>query len=115
MTRFFRFTAWVLLIAILIVTVGPIQLRPMSGEPANLERFVAFMAVGLAFALAYPHHWLRTLLLIVGCAALFELLQRLAPGRHGEIKDFVFKALGGIIGIAVGFALSKLKLLRERR
>lgn len=115
MTPFLRLVAWLVLLAILIVTLGPIQIRPISGEPVNVERFGAFMVVGLLFALAYPKHWLRTLALIVGSAALLELLQRLAPGRHGEVLDFVFKALGGVTGIAIGVGLSRLKIFRETR
>ncbi|MBC2886804.1 VanZ family protein [Ochrobactrum sp. CM-21-5] len=112
MKRFLRIAAWLVLVMILIVTVSPIHFRPITGEPANLERFVAFFLVGTLFALAYPRHWLSVLLLTIGCAGLFELLQRLAPGRHGEVADFVFKAAGAIIGIGVGYGLSRIRPFR---
>ncbi|MBJ6131454.1 VanZ family protein [Ochrobactrum sp. Q0168] len=108
MKRLLRIVAWLVLVFILIVTVGPINLRPISGEPADVERFGAFFVVGTLFALAYPRHWLSVLLLTVGCAGLFELLQRLAPGRHGEIADFLFKAAGAVCGTAAGYLLSRL-------
>lgn len=108
MKRFLRIVAWLVLVFILIVTVGPINLRPISGEPANVERFGAFFVVGALFSLAYPRHWLSVLLLTVGCAGAFELLQRLAPGRHGEIADFLFKAAGAVCGTTVGYFLSLL-------
>ncbi|NKC02716.1 VanZ family protein [Ochrobactrum haematophilum] len=103
-----RIVAWLVLVFILIVTVGPINLRPVSGEPADVERFGAFFLVGTLFALAYPRHWLSVLLLTVGCAGAFELLQRLAPGRHGEIADFLFKAAGAVCGTTAGYLLNRL-------
>ncbi|MHC5230233.1 VanZ family protein [Brucella sp. LJL56] len=114
MKRILRIGAWTILLAILAVTISPIKFRPITGEPADLERFVAFFLVGALFALAYPRHWMGVLLLTVGCAALFELMQRLAPGRHGEFIDFVFKAAGAAFGIAVGYSLSLIRPFRQQ-
>ncbi|KAB2669493.1 VanZ family protein [Ochrobactrum sp. LMG 5442] len=113
MKRIVRIGAWVILLAILAVTISPINFRPVTGEPADLERFGAFFLVGALFALAYPRRWMGVLLLTVGCAALFELMQRLAPGRHGEFIDFVFKAAGAVFGIAVGYGLSLIRPFRQ--
>lgn len=114
MTRFFRLAAWLVLALILIVTISPIQFRPITGEPADLERFVAFFLVGFLFALAYPRHWIAVLLLTIGCAGMFELMQRLAPGRHGEFADFVFKAVGAMAGVCIGRGLSLLPIFTEK-
>ena len=89
MKRFLRIFAWLVLASILIVTVGPISLRPISGEPADVERFGAFFLVGTLFALAYPRHWLSVLLLTVGCAGAFCLpltLLSSPPRRRGPIS-----------------------------
>lgn len=114
MKLFLRAGAWLVLLAILAVTISPIQFRPITGEPVDLERFAAFFMVGTLFALAYPRHWMAVLLLTVGCAGAFELMQRLAPGRHGEFLDFVFKAIGAMSGIAVGCGLSRIYPFREK-
>lgn len=114
MTRFFRLAAWLVLALILIVTISPIQFRPITGEPADLERFVAFFLVGFLFALAYPRHWIAVLLLTIGCAGMFELMQRLAPGRHGEFADFVFKAVGAMAGVCIGRGFSLLPIFTEK-
>ncbi|CAB4325262.1 MULTISPECIES: VanZ family protein [unclassified Brucella] len=108
-----RAAAWLVLLAILAVTISPIQFRPVTGEPVNLERLAAFLVVGGLFALAYPRHWLAVLVLTMGCAALFELLQRITPGRHGEFHDFLFKAAGAAIGVAIGHSLSRLRPFRQ--
>ncbi|MBV2144622.1 VanZ family protein [Falsochrobactrum sp. TDYN1] len=115
MTRFLRIAAWLLLVMILIVTISPIQLRPITGEPADVERFAAFFLVGALFVLAYPRYWLAVLALTIGCAGLFELLQRLAPGRHGEMADFFIKATGAFIGVFTGRSLSFLRLFRAHK
>lgn len=60
-----RAAAWLVLLAILAVTISPIQFRPVTGEPVNLERLAAFLVVGGLFALAYPRHWLAVLMLTV--------------------------------------------------
>lgn len=52
MNRIVILAAWLALIVIAIVTVGPIDLRPVSGAPPQFERAVAFLVVGYLFALA---------------------------------------------------------------
>ncbi|GGF14565.1 hypothetical protein GCM10011321_03050 [Youhaiella tibetensis] len=94
--------AWLLLLALLYVTVSPIEWRPMTGEPANIERFAAFALVGFVFVLGYPRHWWLVLAIMVGSAFLFELAQLIAPGRHAHLKDALIKAGGGSVGIAAG-------------
>lgn len=114
MTQLFRLAAWLVLALILIVTVSPMQFRPITGVPADLERFAAFFLVGFLFALAYPRHWIVVLLLTIGCAGMFELMQRLAPGRHGEFADFVFKAVGAMAGVCIGRGLSLLPIFTKK-
>ncbi|WP_204280890.1 hypothetical protein, partial [Serratia marcescens] len=46
--------AWGLLAAVFVATVGPIQLRPITGHSVGLERFLAFAVIGGLFGLAYP-------------------------------------------------------------
>ncbi|MBC8717318.1 MULTISPECIES: VanZ family protein [Brucella/Ochrobactrum group] len=113
MKHFLRLAAWLVLISILVVTISPIQFRPIASQSADLERFSAFFLVGFLFALAYPRHWIAVLLLTIGCAGIFELLQRLAPGRHGEFPDFVFKAVGAMAGVCIGRGLSLLPFFSE--
>jgi hypothetical protein len=49
---FFRWVAWLLVIAVAVFTLSPIELRPVTAAPANLERFAAFAVIGAAFCLA---------------------------------------------------------------
>ncbi|MGO4450087.1 VanZ family protein [Phyllobacterium sp. TAF24] len=93
--------AWLLFAAILFITVDPINLRPESGLPVNVERFLAFAVLGFVFAFAYPKRWLLILLLVVCAAFGFELAQMLAPTRHARLLDAIFKAAGGVSGVIV--------------
>src|SRR5258708_21363539 len=60
----------VILSVVIFTTVSPDNLRPRTGEPADVERFLAFAAISGAFAFSYPHHFplLLCLILFVGCA-----------------------------------------------
>ena len=53
---------------------------------------LAYLLVGLAFALAYPKHGNVAVLLIVGAVAI-EYLQYLAPTRHPRLHDAGIKAM----------------------
>src|SRR4051794_6538367 len=96
-----RWAAWLLLAAIVFVTLSPIGLRPDTGAPASLERFAAFVALGGAFCLGYPRHRVPILLFMVAVAGALEALQHLVPGRHGRITDAAVKDLGAAAGVLV--------------
>ncbi|NKX16015.1 VanZ family protein [Ochrobactrum pseudogrignonense] len=102
-----------MLVLILVVTISPIQFRPITGEPADLERFAAFSG-RFSLCTGLPRQWLAVLLLTIGCAGMFELLQRLAPGRHGEFADFLFKAVGALAGVCIGRGLSLLPFFESK-
>src|SRR5215217_6769751 len=61
-----RWAAWLLVGAVAIVTLAPIELRPVTAAPANWERFAAFATMGALFCLGYPHHRLRIVGLVIG-------------------------------------------------
>ncbi|ANY82162.1 hypothetical protein BB934_27795 (plasmid) [Microvirga ossetica] len=97
---FFRWVAWLLLLAIAVFTLTPIELRPVTGASVSLERFAAFAAIGAAFCLGYPKHRLSILVLLVGIVGFLEVAQNLVPGRHGHLPDGLVKASGALLGAA---------------
>jgi VanZ family protein len=97
---FFRWVAWLLVLAIAAFTLAPIALRPGTGAPVSLERFAAFAAIGAAFCLGYPKHRLSILMLLVGIIGLLEIAQNIIPGRHGRLPDGLMKASGALLGAA---------------
>jgi hypothetical protein len=94
-----RFAAWTLLLALAVVTIGPISQRPLTSLPANLERWIAWACTGAVFASAYADRLLLIILLLVGAAGLFELAQIEVLQRHARLTDFLVKAAGGLVGI----------------
>ena len=87
---------------LIFVTLSPINLRPISPLPTQLERAIALAIVGCAFALAYPKRLAVVVVLVLGSTLLLELLQVLSPSRHGRVIDVVVKLAGGGFGIVVG-------------
>ena len=104
---FCRGAAWLLLAAILVVTLSPIGWRPVTGAPADLERLVAFGVLGIAFSLGYPKHRALILLLLVCVAGSSEALQSLVPTRDARMADAAVKALGGVMGVFAGRVASR--------
>ena len=106
--RALRVLAWLLLVALAFVTVAPIEFRPVSPLPVQLERATALAIIGFVFALAYPRHIVLVGLLLFASTALFEALQVLEPSRHGRLVDLAVKLVGAAFGLAAGYALTRI-------
>jgi hypothetical protein len=99
MTKSFaQVLAWSLAAAIVVMTLGPVGLRPQLGHP-SIERFIAYVTVGGAFSIAYPKHRAWVALAVV-CGALgLEMGQLLVPGRDARLTDAMVKAVGAVCGV----------------
>ena len=100
-----RIAAWLLVAAIVVMTLGPPTVRPVSGFNRSLEHVAAFALLGLAFRLAYPNRRILLALIGVAVAALMETLQLVVPGRHAYFSDFVINATGACAGLAAAALL----------
>jgi apolipoprotein N-acyltransferase len=109
-----RTSAWICLAGIALMTLGPLGLRPESGMPPHVERFAAYAIAGMLFAAAYPRHILFAAVIVVGAAVMFELLQLLAPSRHGRLFDAGVKVAGGFIGLGAGWIVAQWSARRQR-
>jgi VanZ family protein len=101
MTAIARVAAWLGLGTIVVLTLVPPALRPVSAAPNVLEHFAVFLLVGGAFAWAYPRYRFVLIGVSIPCVAALELLQLFVPGRHARVSDFVVNAIGACIGIAL--------------
>ncbi len=108
----FRVLAWAGLAFIAFATLSPIDLRPTSELSPNVERFIAFAAVGVTFAIAYPRHLWLTLAVVLGAALALEVLQIISPSRHGHMLDALVKMSGGTIGLTAGWLLQRYSMQR---
>jgi VanZ like family len=107
MTSAFRLASAVLFVAIVVATLGPVGLRPQTGQP-GLERLVAFAALGAVLVPAFPSRFWTVLMVVVAAAICLELLQLVVPGRDARVVDGAVKAAGGALGCLVGQALCKI-------
>ena len=101
MTIILRLFAWVLAAAITFATLGPARFRPHANITHVGEHAVAFILLGLAFALAYPKQRTLAAGIAVIMIGVLELLQLFTPGRHARLEDFVVDALAALTGFAI--------------
>jgi VanZ family protein len=113
MIIFFRLVAYALAAAVSFATLGPASLRPHSELGHDGEHALAFVLVGLAFALGYPRQRIPAACLTVIMTGVLELLQLFVPGRHARFEDFLVDALAALAGFAivstVDFAITSMR------
>jgi VanZ family protein len=107
--------AWTLAAGLIVVTWGPLEVRPSIGHP-EIERFGAYFLTAAVFVAAYPRRALVIALASVFFAFMLEFGQFFAPGRDPRFTDAVVKALGGLCGVAAAhFGLRAPRLWRPER
>ena len=74
-------------------------MRPEMRNYAHVEHILVFAVVGVLFSLAYPRRTILVCCIVLGGAALLEILQTLTPDRHGTLTDALEKMAGGAAGI----------------
>lgn len=104
-----RVLAWTLLVGLVFVTVAPIEFRPITPLPVQLERSGALALIGFVFALAYPRHIVLVSVVVLGATALLEAAQVLEPSRHGRPVDLLVKLVGGGFGLICGHLVNRLR------
>ena len=100
-----KFAAWAGLCCVAYSTLSPLGDRPILQTSSKLEHLAAFAILGTLFCLAYPRRTLAVLLIVLGSAALLELLQFLTPDRHARTFDALQKIAGGAAGVFAGRAI----------
>jgi VanZ family protein len=94
-----RVLAWLILFAIIVLTVVPPGLRPITFLPHKIEHAGIFLVAGSSFGMAYlRYEWLLSTGAIAFCAAI-ELAQLYVPGRHARLSDFIIDTIAAVIGV----------------
>jgi hypothetical protein len=107
--QIFQGVAWLLVVAVAVFTLGPVEWRPNTGAPASLERFAGIALITGAFCLGYPRYRLGILVLVIGGIGLLEVAQDIIPGRHGKRVDLAIKVAGALIGGGGAVMIERLK------
>jgi VanZ family protein len=100
-TRAARIAAWLLTVAIVVLSVAPPWLRPETGAPHGVEHFAIFFTTGVAFGIGYSVKQAAMMAGLVIFAGAIEFAQVFVPGRHARLSDFVIDALALCVGVAV--------------
>jgi VanZ family protein len=112
MRRFFQVAAWLLLLAIIVLSVVPPEDRPVTPAPSDIEHLAIFLLTGLSFALGYSRQHLLQGFGLITFAAMIEIVQVAIPGRHSRLSDFLVDALSAVVGVGFGFVITLRKTLR---
>lgn len=99
--RISRAFAWTTIAAILILSLVPPGLRPITGAPHKVEHFAIFALCGFAVGLGYRVAGVLEGLTLVLFAGGVELLQHMVPGRHARLSDFVVDAVASCVGVMI--------------
>ena len=118
MQKLFQVVAWLFALAIIVLSLGPPSIRPVTAAGHSLEHLLIFLATGMAFGLGYPRRcWLMAIALLA-FAATIEIAQTLVPGRHARLSDFLIDGTASCLGVALSSLLIKLRVITieaERR
>jgi VanZ family protein len=107
--RISQIAAWLLALAIVVLSLGPPSTRPVTGAPHNVEHLLIFLATGVAFGLGYPRRFSFLAMALPIFAAVIELAQIFVPGRHARLSDFLVDAAALCLGVGLSYLLVKLK------
>ena len=111
----FQVLAWASILAIVIITDGPIGLRPVTHLPGSVERFFALLTVATLFTLAYPNRISLVGLSLVLAVFVIEFAQVASLGRHARLRDAGVKVLCVFAGLTLGYFLQAgIELIRAR-
>lgn len=113
-SKLFHLLPWLILVTIVVATLSPLQFRPRTDEPPQVERFLAYGALGLSFALAFPRAWWIALPGLPAVAYLLEMGQRLTADRHWGLSDVEAKMAGSVAGVVLGLAIVLLIAMLQR-
>jgi VanZ family protein len=101
------------LIAVVVLSLVPGEMRPHTGAPGEFEHFIAYMGTGLFIAARYRSLRARLALWASTAALSFvlEFVQNFVPGREPNI----FHALSSSSGLTLGVVLGGLAIVATHR
>jgi hypothetical protein len=107
--RLFQLAGWACIAAIAALSLVAPSLRPVTVLPHDLEHAAIFAITGFTLGLGYPNRAQLQMPAMIAFAAVIELAQIYAPGRHARVIDFVVDAFAACVGVAVAAILMRLR------
>jgi VanZ family protein len=103
--------AWLIAAAVIVVTLGPVSIRPQFGHP-QIERFAGFFILAISWSWAYGKRLRWVFAGLVLSAVLLEAAQLLVPGRDAGVLDALVKVAGAAGGVISAAAATRLTVRR---
>jgi hypothetical protein len=94
-----RFTIWTCVVAIAILSLLPTVSAMRTGVGGHIEHVVAYAGTAFLAAAAFCA-WGRVVVALLAYAGALELLQHFSPGRTPSLVDYMFSAIGVLVGVA---------------
>ena len=101
-----RFAACTCIAAIAVLSLIPGDEMVRTGASGHIEHAVAYAGTSFLVAAAYGR-WARVLGGLLVYAGVLEVLQHLSPGRTPSVVDYLFSAIGIVLGVAALGLLTK--------
>lgn len=105
------------IIALAVVSLLPADTISIhrSGLGGQGEHLIAYAGTVLVFCIgSHQRAWPQLLVALVSYAALLETLQLFVPGRVSRVSDFLYSALGILVGFVVIRAVQAVSVGRGR-
>jgi VanZ family protein len=105
-----RAAGWLAVLAIVVVSLVPGQLRPDVLGEKHFEHLAAYLGAAILLAVGYPR---RLQFILIGvslsvCSGVLEIVQLWIPGRSSSAADFAASSLGAWIGVATIYLFSQI-------
>jgi membrane associated rhomboid family serine protease len=98
MQSLFKCLTVLLLVAIIALSLVPVEFRPETGLPHNIEHGAIFALLGGAMVLGYRLRFWAWVTLGPLFAAVIEVLQLGVPGRHARLSDLLVENAAILLG-----------------
>ena len=100
-----QIAAWLLALAIIVLSLVPPSVRPVTGAGHNPEHLLIFLPTGVAFGLGYPRRLGLLAIALLAFAAAIEIAQIWVHGRHARLSDFLVDAIALYLGVGLSYLL----------
>jgi len=109
MQRIFQAAARLLAATIVVLSLGPPFVRPVTWAAHDLEHLLIFLGTGVAFGFGYLYRFGLLTIALPTFAAAIEVAQNWTPSRHARISDFLVDAAASCLGVGLSYASLKLR------
>jgi VanZ family protein len=94
-----RLAAWTCIGAIAVLSLIPGDEMIRTSVGGHIEHAVAYAGTSFLVAAAYGR-WRRVVAGLLVYAGALEMLQHFSPGRTPSVVDYLFSAIGVVLGVA---------------